>query len=210
MIRAWSRRTARRWSTPHVRTVSPELLWHTEDAGWSLLCFQQVAGRHADYSPGCPDLPKVLDVMARLGELPCPHLGPLKRAEQRWAAYGDNPAELMLLAGDSLLHTDYNPYNVLVNGSRACLVDWAWPTKGAAFIDPACLIVRLIFAGHSPAEAEAAVADLPAWATANPRSVEVFAVALSRMWAEIFEADPTPWKRKVADAAFAWRTYRAV
>jgi hypothetical protein len=37
--------------------VAPRLRWRTEVDGWLLLGFDRVAGRHADLSPGSPDLP---------------------------------------------------------------------------------------------------------------------------------------------------------
>ncbi|MFD1535587.1 hypothetical protein [Nonomuraea guangzhouensis] len=37
--------------------------------------------------------------------------------------------------------TDYNPLNMLIAEGRALLIDWAWPTRGAGWIDPACLKV---------------------------------------------------------------------
>jgi hypothetical protein len=42
---------------PYVCHVGPRLLWHVETAGWNVLGFEHVAGRHADYAPGSPDLP---------------------------------------------------------------------------------------------------------------------------------------------------------
>ncbi|MGH3985530.1 MAG: hypothetical protein ACRDST_23320 [Pseudonocardiaceae bacterium] len=73
--------------------------------------------------------------MSRLGQIQAPDL-PLRRLQDRWAALADDPA-LELLAGDHLLHTDLNPHNILI-GEHAHLVDWAWPTLGAPWIDPAC------------------------------------------------------------------------
>ncbi|MGH3608727.1 MAG: hypothetical protein ACRDRD_11660 [Pseudonocardiaceae bacterium] len=35
------------------------------------------------------------------------------------------------LQGDTLLHTDLDPLNVLINDT-ARVIDWAWPTCGAA------------------------------------------------------------------------------
>jgi hypothetical protein len=46
-----------------VLQVAPRLLWHVDADGWNVLSFEHVAGRHADYSPGSPDLPKVIDAM---------------------------------------------------------------------------------------------------------------------------------------------------
>jgi len=110
---------------------------------------------------------------------------------------------------DYLLHTDYSPDNVLVDGSGARLIDWAWPTRGAGFIDPACLVVRLVYAGHPPEAAEAAVAALPAWQNAPEQGVDLFAAVLARMWTDIAEADPAPWKRRMSKAARAWTRHRS-
>ena len=57
------------------------------------------------------------------------------QARQRWAAYVDRKADLDLIDGDALLHTDFNPLNLLLGPDRTSIIDWAWPTRGAAFID---------------------------------------------------------------------------
>src|ERR1700749_1114638 len=79
----------------------------------------------------------------------CPAV-PVKPATQRWSAYLDERAREWL-AGDALLHTDFNPLNVLITPDRTWIVDWAWPTRGAPFIDPACFPLRLRAPGHTPA-----------------------------------------------------------
>lgn len=195
---------------PYVRRLAPPLLWHIEIDGWNLLGFQRVPGRHADYRPGSPDVPRVVAAMERLAQLRCPELGALKRAERRWAMFLDDKNDLSLLAGSTLLHTDYNPYNVLIEGDRAYLIDWAWPTLGAAHVDPACLVVRLIAAGHTPEQAEEQVADIPAWRDASGRAIDVVVVALARMWAQIAAADPVGWKKRIAQGAADWVSYRRV
>jgi hypothetical protein len=193
--------------SPYVSPLSPALLWQTEVDGWNLLGFQAAPGRHADYSPGSADLPKVIDAMQRLALLWCPDLPQLKRAERRWAAYVDE-TDLPLLRGETLLHTDYSPDNVLIDGPAARLIDWAWPTLGAAFIDPCCLLVRLIFAGHTSEQAEACLRSAPAWTNAPTRGLDVFAAALARMWTQIAEADPDPWKQAMAESARSWEAHR--
>lgn len=194
---------------PYVRRLAPPLLWQTEVDGWNLLGFQRVPGRHADYRPGSLDVPRVVTAMERLAELHCPELRALKRAERRWATFLDEN-DRVLLAGNTLLHTDYNPHNVLIEGDRALLIDWAWPTLGAAHVDPACLVVRLVAAGHTPEQAEGQVAGTAAWRDASGRAIDVAAVALARMWAQIAAADPAGWKEKIARAAAAWVSYRRV
>jgi thiamine kinase-like enzyme len=68
---------------------------------------------------------------------------------------------LELLDGDALLHTDFNPLNILLGLERVWIIDWAWPTRGAAFIDAGCFLIRAMAAGHSPSEAEALAARCP-------------------------------------------------
>ena len=68
---------------PFVQAVAPRLLWHDRAAGWDVLAFEYVDGfRHADYRPGSPDLPRVIDAMHRLSPIGCPDL-PVKQAWQR-------------------------------------------------------------------------------------------------------------------------------
>lgn len=198
---------------PHVRAVSPELLWRIEIDGWDLLCFEYVDGREADYAPGSADLPPLVAAVQRLAELPCPNLAPVyfRPAEQRWAEAIDDPAARELLAGDTILHTDYNPANILVTGNGTIqIIDWAWPTKGAAWIDPACLIPRLIAGGHSPASAEEVAQEFPAWVEAHPAAIDLFASALTSLWGEIARDQPTEtWKQTLAASARQWQEHRS-
>lgn len=197
---------------PHVRAVSPGLRWRIEIDGWDLLCFDHVDGRGADYTPGSPDLPHLVTTMRRLARLPCPDLPPVyfRRAEQRWAEAIDDPAARKLLAGDTILHTDYNPANILITRDGAAIIDWAWPTRGAAWIDPACLIPRLIACGHDPANAEDVARQCPAWQQADPTAIDVFASALATLWDEI-ALDPSaePWKQTLALSARQWHEHRS-
>jgi hypothetical protein len=194
---------------PYVRHVGPRLLWRVEAGDWNVLGFEYVTGRHADYSPGSSDLPKVVDVMRRLGATRCPDLS-VKRSEERWAGYVDHAAEVELLRGETLLHTDYNPMNILVAGDAAQIVDWAWPTRGAAWIDPACFALRLMAAGHRPVEAEGWAAQAPAWVAAPREAVDVFAIISLRLWDEIANDDPQAWKRQMRTTVQEWAAFRGV
>ena len=192
---------------PYVSDISPNLLWQIDLDGWSLLGFDYIDGRHADYSPGSQDIGEVVRLIDALDEIPCPDL-PLKTAEERWGSYVDSEAHRKLLRGDSLLHTDYNPLNVLVSSSKTYIIDWAWPTRGASWIDPACLVVRLLAAGNTPADAERWAAQTRPWKKAQPDSLDIFAVASARMWGEIAENDPVEWKVNMATSAGRWLDYR--
>ncbi len=194
---------------PYVLPVAPRLRWQAEGAGWNLLAFNYLSGtRHADYAPGSADLTAVVQVLGRLQQIPCPDL-PVKRAEQRWAAYLDDEAG-DLLEGDTLLHTDFNPLNVLMDAGTAWIIDWAWPTRGAAFIDPACFLLRLMLGGHTAAEAEAWAAQCECWAVAPDKAIDAFALTCARLYAEIADKDPQPWKQRLASAGHDWARHRNV
>ncbi len=194
---------------PHVLSLAPPLRWQAEGAGWNLLAFAYVPGaRHADYSPGSADLAAVVQVINRLQGIPSPDL-PVKRAEQRWAAYVDDDNDMGLLAGTTLLHTDFNPLNVLIAASGAWVIDWAWPTRGAAFIDPACFLLRLMLGGHTAAQAESWAAQCTSWGKTPNEAINLFAIVCARLYDEIAREDPLPWKRRFAAVAQDWREYRS-
>ena len=189
---------------PHLPASSPRLLWRVRDAGWDLLGYEHVAGRHADYEPGSEDLPLVADALAELQRTPCPDV-PLKLAEQRWSEYA-GPRGVDQLAGTTLLHTDLAWHNVLIT-NRAHVIDWAWPTRGAAWIDPAVLVLRLIEAGHTAQAADAWAHRLPSWSTAPSEAVAAFSEANANAWDEIARNDPQKWKKNMARIAHDWVTY---
>lgn len=189
----------------HLPSSCPRLLWHIEAGGWDLLGYEHLDARHAVYEPGSPDLPLVADAVIELQQTCAPQGSTVKNAPQRWAGYamgGDTSA----FAGHTLLHTDLAPHNVLIT-NRAHLVDWAWPTRGAAWIDPAVLILRLMEAGHSAEEADAWALRFPSWVSAPPWDVEKFSAANARTWAEIADSDPRPWKANMAELARNWVSY---
>jgi len=199
---AWTQERERSIN-PSLGHIAPRLQWFASDGEWELLGFEYIPGKHADYSPGSPDIPKVTRVLLDLQQVSCPDIE-LKRAEQRWATYTETPE---LFAGACLLHTDWTPSNVLVS-DRAYLVDWAWPTKGAGWIDPACLAVWLIASGHRPPVAEAWAAHIPSWKNAPAHALDEFASVQARMWVDIAAESSEPWKRNLAHAARRWAIHR--
>ncbi|MFS8199259.1 aminoglycoside phosphotransferase [Streptomyces sp. CWNU-52B] len=192
---------------PHLPPSCPRLLWHVQAVGWDLIGYEHLVGRHADYAPGSPDLPLVAHALDELQNTPCPDTE-LKRAEDRWSGYaGAVGVGVEQLVGDTLLHTDLAPHNLLVT-DRAHLIDWAWPTRGAAWIDPAVLVLRLMEAGHAPEAADAwARGQFPSWATAPHPSVAAFSAANARVWDEIARNDPQDWKKQMGRLAHDWVTY---
>ena len=185
---------------PHLPASCPRLYWHLETGGWSLLGYEMVDGRHADYAPGSPDLPLVEAALTELQGITAPADVDIKRAEERWEPYAP-PGTARRFVGDALLHTDFAPDNVLVTEGQARLVDWAWPTRGAAWIDPGALALRLMEAGH-PVEAALEFASrFPSWLGAAPEALAAFGVATAALWREIAGPDDSVWKRAMAEQA---------
>ncbi|MFI0937435.1 aminoglycoside phosphotransferase [Streptomyces sp. NPDC021020] len=185
---------------PHLPSSCPRLYWHLEVGGWSLLGYEVVNGRHADYTPGSPDLPLVEAALADLQGISAPADVEIKRAVDRWAEYAP-PGTLHHFDGDTLLHTDFAPDNVLIADGRARLIDWAWPTRGAAWIDPGALALRLMEARHTVEAAVAFAYRFPSWRDATPAALAAFGAATASLWREIAEQDGAEWKSAMADHA---------
>lgn len=193
---------------PTVRDLSPALLWQERGHGWFALGFRHIPdARHASFKPGSPDLPAVAASIDRIGAATLPHVV-RDWPENRYDRYADDGTAAMF-AGSALLHGDINPDNFLIGpDNEITIVDWSWPTHGAGFIDPACLVVQLIAAGHSPAEAEAWATRCAAWRNADPAAVDAFARAMTRMYQRFEQLDPEPWRRAMTASAMDWVEYR--
>ncbi|MFC5723476.1 hypothetical protein ACFP1Z_25250 [Streptomyces gamaensis] len=193
-----------------VRPVSPALRWHTESDEWIVLGFEFVEGRPSEFAPGSPDLPTVVGLLNRIGGLKLPEVAQ-DWDETRWDRFVANEADTALFRGDALLYTDINPGNLLIGDRDAWAVDWAWPTRGAGFIDPARLVVQLIAAGHSPRSAEDWAAGCTAWVNADPGAIDAFAAANLRMNRRFADRNPeASWLTAMVAAAQAWTDHRGI
>lgn len=190
---------------PYVQPISPAVRWQVEDAAWIALGFEYVEARSSDFTPSSPDLPAIIDVLNRIGELELPDVA---RAwpETRWDRFA--AADAVHFQGDALLYTDINPSNLMIGAGHAWVVDWSWPTRGAAFIDPACLVVQLIAAGHNADAAETWAAGCPAWQDADPKAVDAFAAATLGMYRRYADRNPdASWLETMVTAA-QWVDHR--
>jgi hypothetical protein len=186
----------------------PRLLWQVEGDGWLLLGFEYVAGRHPDLAPGSPDLPALAAALSATATAltPCP-AARVQPATIRWADH--IPAEM--IDGDTLVHTDVTPYNFLLHDGGVTLVDWSMPCRGAAWIDTALMVIRLIRAGHSPVQAEAWAAGIPAWSAARHEAVDAFAAGIATLSREREQQRPSAEHLgPLADAAARWSRHRSV
>ncbi|WP_241829094.1 phosphotransferase [Saccharothrix sp. CB00851] len=207
--------------------LAPRLLWSIEMDGWLLLGFEHIPGRHADLSPGTADLPAVADVVDEIGRTAPPPASIAHRVmSAQWARAmevetnlpppGDadpwSLANADLLAtwaaraparmeGRRLIHSDLNPANILVSDT-ARVVDWAWWKTGAAWVDPAFLVIRLVAEGHDPGSAEEWARRFDGFAAASPDTLTAFSASVLRLWERKFAATPA------TNAARTWARYR--
>ncbi|PSK58018.1 hypothetical protein B0E38_01863 [Streptomyces sp. 111WW2] len=175
--------------SPYVPHSCPRLLWAVDAAGWSLIGYEAVDGRHADYR-SADDLRRVLGALEELRQETAPAGLDLTVAEERWGPYADE-GTAHLFAGRSLLHTELAPDNVLIVDDRACLVDWSWPARGAAWIEPYLWALRIVAAGQTPAVAVSWARQLWSWREADPVAVRAFAAAVARVWHEFASGEPS-------------------
>ncbi|AXK35501.1 hypothetical protein DVA86_25460 [Streptomyces armeniacus] len=195
---------------PSVRAVSPALRWNAEDEQWLALGFNVVEGRPSDFTWGSADLPAVVGVLERIGRLSPPDVV-REWLETRWDPFARDAEEAALFQGDALLYTDINPGNLLIGERETWAVDWSWPTRGAGFIDPACLVVQLVAAGHDAASAESWAAWCAAWRHAERRAVDAFAAATVRMYRDFAARRPdAEWLAVMAAAGQEWADHRGV
>jgi hypothetical protein len=192
---------------PYVRTVAPAMLSRLVVGGWDVLVFEALSGHAADYAPDSPDLPQLVGLLRAVSELPCPPTE-LRHADQRLSNYVASADDVHYFAGGSLLHTDWNNFNVIVTPDGARMVDWGWATRGAAWLDTGYWVLWLIASGHDPRAAEAWAQQVPAWLGASPSGVTAFAAANKAMWAEIGGPTPEAWTARMMAASRNWYDYR--
>jgi hypothetical protein len=207
--------------------LAPRLLWDIEVDGWLLLGFEHVSGQHANLSPDSPDLPLIADAVVEISRTSAPPESVARRPmaaqwkrmveEENRAAppAGADPwsaanAELLAtwasrapehMDGDRLIHSDLNPLNFLVS-DRARVIDWAWWRTGAAWVDPASLVIRLIADGHDPEAAEKWAYQFDGFAEAAPDAITAYCASLVRLWGRKFP------DTSITNAARSWVQYR--
>jgi hypothetical protein len=180
---------------------SPAVKWHFEVAGWLVVGYEHCEGPHADLSPGSPDLDLLGKALTVLGETPAPDV-PLFSPTAR-LGYA-RPA----MDGDTLVHTDLGPANLIVTPRGLRIVDWAMATKAAPWVELAMLIPWLISAGHTPEQAEQWLARQPAWRLTDPELLDYVATKNAQKWASKSAGSTAAWMHDLAAWTSRWAAYR--
>lgn len=113
------------------------------------------------------------------------------------------------LAGDTLLHTDLHEGNLIAGRDGLHVIDWGLAARGAAWVELALLIPRLIMAGHTPVQAETLAAQLPVWKTAPAEAVTGLAAVWSLFREFVARYGPERIRASRATAARAGRAWVA-
>jgi Ser/Thr protein kinase RdoA (MazF antagonist) len=188
-----------------------------------------------DLGPDSDDRTDVLDLVRVLGETLTPYpaadVPPVgdnieflrKRAD---ALLADPPADLEALdayrcaragldldalAGDTLLHADLHEGNLLAVQDGMRVLDWGLACHGAGWVETALFIPRLILAGHTPEQAEALAAQVPAFKSAPEDAVTGLAAVWSLFREFVARNGPAGIRESRARAAAAgraWMEYR--
>ncbi|WET83222.1 phosphotransferase [Amycolatopsis sp. QT-25] len=213
--------------------VAPETRFSEDidaEAPWLIVGFEYVNGRPADLSPGSDDLATVATTVARINGLSGEAAQPLSK---RWASTdwwtklaaeapdkvaGFNPEELTdwcratpsLIEGAALLHTDLHEHQFMIDddSSSVRVIDWGRPASGAAWVDTAFLVVRLIAAGHEPGEAEEWASTVPSWSERTDKAVTAFACYVAGLWSYRAATTPFPGATRLATAARQYARHR--
>ncbi|MFI9555366.1 hypothetical protein [Nonomuraea endophytica] len=213
------------------RVPAPLMLWNASLGGWHVMLWEYITdARHADLSPGSPDLPLLIDTLATLGAwlTPAPagalpvqsNIEPLQAKAKHMLA--KPPGELAdrdmyeraldgfdvsALRGDTLVHYDLSAGNLLVAPGGMRVIDWSFAAKAAPWVEAAMLAPRLIQAGHTPAQADDLLSELRIWMAAPRHAV----TALAALWTlfRVYKAAYGPEanrndRARAADAGKTW------
>ncbi|MFJ9371632.1 phosphotransferase [Nocardia sp. NPDC101769] len=188
---------------------TPAVLFTIERDGWFVVVFEFVTGHHPHLDqprelnavlelldrmataltpsplPAMPTVSEVYGPKLRcwtaLAEQSTPaenldawtlrNLDRLAALEHRWLEWAD---------GETLLHTDLRPDNLLVTADGSVMVvDWAWPCRGAAWLDLGFLAPAIAASGIDP---DPILATQPSTADLDRVAMDSFVCALAGYW----------------------------
>ncbi|WP_405160804.1 aminoglycoside phosphotransferase family protein [Nocardia sp. NBC_01499] len=199
------------------RVPAPGVQCTIETAGWFITIFEDIEGHHPRLDQPS-DVAAVLAMIEQLAEVltPSPLAGGPTIADDYgpklmcWRQFAEHspPADLddwslrnldrlaarestwlEPAAGETLLHTDLRPDNMLLRpDGTVVVVDWAWPCRGAAWIDLVSLAPSLAASGIDP---DPILMAHPVTRTTDPAAIDAFLCALVGYW-EHHSRQPAP------------------
>jgi len=196
----------------------PRLHGTVDRPPWIALVLQDIAGRQPQLPWQTAELRQVVAVLDQLADaltpapVPAPGVGERLGAEfTGWRTLATSPARDRLdpwsrthldqlarleatwadhAAGDTLLHADIRPDNILLTRQGAMVVDWPWACRGAAFTD-LVLFAPSVAAQGGPSPAEL-IASSRSGRAARPHAVTALVCALAGYLTETSQRPPPP------------------
>ena len=160
---------------------APQLLWSLDEGpgGWVVLLFEDLDGSQPALPWRAPELALAVAAIDEIADKLTP--SPLSAGQQgeriqagwiRWHEWEASPpagidpwlrSNLPRLAaleatvaeatrGDTLVHLDVRSDNLVITGGRCWITDWAWPLRGAPWMDIALFACFVESEGGPPAE----------------------------------------------------------
>ncbi|MFF0255941.1 aminoglycoside phosphotransferase [Micromonospora zamorensis] len=179
----------------------PAVLWQFESDGWLVVATEHLAGPHPDLSPGSTDLGLLVATLKALQETPAPNGAWFTPAARLGFTH---PA----MDGETLIHSDLNPANLIVTPLGLRIVDWAWATKAATWVELALLAPWLIGSGHNAEQAEQWLTQLPAWTATDRQVLDDFASRNATKWAAKSRQSTETWVHDLAMWTGEWADHR--
>lgn len=191
------------------RVPAPRCRFGADIAGWFVTAFDEVAGEHPRLAdPG--ERADVLRTVERMARVLTPNpvarvptiadaLGSAFTGWREFAEHGP-PADLdgwslrqldrladlestwlAAASGETLLHTDLSPSNLLRQpDGQVLVVDWAWACRGAAWVDLVLLAPSFAAAGVDP---DPILAAHPVTAGIDSGAIDAVVCAMGGYWA---------------------------
>jgi hypothetical protein len=188
-------------ATKVIDRYAPAVLWHFERDDWLVVGAEYLDGTHADLSPGSPDLGLLAVALKWLQDTPAP-------AGTWFTPAGRIGFGHPTMDGPMLVHSDLNPANLIMTSDGLRIVDWAWATKAAPWVELALLVQWLIGSGHTPEQAEEWLAQFPAWATADREILDDFAARNAAKWSAKSRQSTEGWVHDLAVWTGEWAAHR--
>jgi hypothetical protein len=179
---------------------APAVKWAFEADGWLVVGTEQLDGAHPDLSPGSVDLAIFARALNELQETPAPD-GTWYSPKGRLGF--SHPA----MDGGMLVHSDLNPSNMLVTADGLRIVDWAYTTRAASWVELALLVQWLIGSGHTAEQAESWLAQFPAWST-DRDALDEFAAQNAAKWAAKAQQSAEKWVHDLGIWTGRWAAHR--
>lgn len=115
---------------------------------------------------------------------------------------------LPAMDGGMLVHSDLNPANLIMTARGLRIVDWAYATRAAPWVELALLVQWLIGSGHSVGQAEDWLAQFVAWTAIDREVLDTFASRSASKWSAKARRSDEGWVHDLAGWAGEWAAHR--